>query len=58
MILDLLRGVSRDLNQTVLLVTHNAAIGDMADRVLRLRSGTIVDDIRNDKPIDANALTW
>jgi putative ABC transport system ATP-binding protein len=58
MILDLLRGVSRDLKQTVLLVTHNSAIGDMADRVLRLRSGEIVDDIRNGNPIDASALTW
>lgn len=58
MILDLLRGVSRDLGQTVLLVTHNAAIGNMADRVLRLRSGAIVDDIRNGNPVDAGALTW
>jgi putative ABC transport system ATP-binding protein len=58
MILDLLRGVSREQNQTVLLVTHNAAIGDMADRVLRLRSGEIVDDIRNGDPVDAGALTW
>lgn len=58
MILDLLRRVSRDLNQTVLLVTHNAAIGEMADRVLRLRSGEIVADLRNSDPVDAGALTW
>jgi putative ABC transport system ATP-binding protein len=58
MILDLLRRVSRDLNQTVLLVTHNAAIGDMADRVLRLRSGEIVADLRNGDPVDAGSLTW
>jgi putative ABC transport system ATP-binding protein len=58
MILDLLRGISRQLHQTVLLVTHNAAIGAMADRVLRLRSGEIVEDTRNADPIDASALTW
>lgn len=58
MILDLLRRVSRESNQTVLLVTHNAAIGAMADRVLRLRSGEIVGDTRNADPIDASALTW
>lgn len=58
MILDLLRRVSRDLNQTVLLVTHNAAIGDIADRVLRLRSGEIVADLRNADPVDASTLTW
>ena len=58
MILDLLRRVSRELDQTVLLVTHNAAIGDMADRVLRLRSGEIVADERNADPVEAGALTW
>lgn len=58
MILDLLRRISRDLDQTVLLVTHNAAIGDMADRILRLRSGEIVGDIRNNDPIPASELTW
>ncbi len=58
MVLDLLQRISRDANQTVLLVTHNAAIGAMADRVLRLRSGQIVDDIPNGNPVDASVLTW
>ncbi|MCP4309413.1 MAG: ABC transporter ATP-binding protein [bacterium] len=58
MVLDLLQRVSRELSQTVLLVTHNAAIGDMADRVLKLRSGEIVEDVHNDTPIDATELTW
>ncbi len=58
MILRLLQDISREHGQTVLLVTHNAAIGDMADRVLRLRSGEIVADIRNDAPLEAEALTW
>jgi putative ABC transport system ATP-binding protein len=58
MILGLLRRISRENDQTVLLVTHNAAIGAMADRVLRLRSGEIVDDARCEAPIAAEALTW
>ncbi|MDJ0961571.1 MAG: ABC transporter ATP-binding protein [Acidimicrobiia bacterium] len=58
MILSLLRRVAAEHRQTVLLVTHNAAIGDMADRVLRLRSGEIVDDFRIDDPVSAEALTW
>jgi putative ABC transport system ATP-binding protein len=58
MILALLNRVSREHNQTVLLVTHNAAIGEMADRVLRLRSGEIIDDTRNARPIGAETLTW
>lgn len=58
MILALLRKVSEENNQTVLLVTHNAAIGQMADRVVRLRSGKIVEDTRNASPIAAKELTW
>lgn len=58
MILDLLQNVSKEQDQTVLLVTHNAAIGNMADRVIKLRSGEIVDDVRNDSPAPAGTLTW
>jgi putative ABC transport system ATP-binding protein len=57
-ILALLRRLNRENRQTVLLVTHNAAIGDMADRVVRLRSGVIVDDHRVASPIEAEELTW
>ncbi len=58
MILGLLRDLNRSADQTIVLVTHNAAIGAMADRVLRLRSGTIVDDVRIESPVEAEALTW
>lgn len=57
-IISLLRRLNRDNNQTVLLVTHNAAIGDVADRVVRLRSGTVVDDAQNENPLDPQELTW
>jgi putative ABC transport system ATP-binding protein len=58
MILQLLQDISREQHQTVLLVTHNAAIGGMGDRVLKLRSGEIVDDVRNSSPVEAGTLTW
>jgi len=44
--------------KTVLLVTHNTAIGDMAHRVIRLRSGEITEDRRNTAPIDPQELRW
>ena len=58
MILGLLRRLNRETGQTVLLVTHNATVGDMADRVLRLRSGEIVEDRRNPDPVEAEVLQW
>ena len=57
-ILGLLRQLNKETRSTVLLVTHNAAIGDMADRVLRLHSGEIVSDTLNEAPVDAGELYW
>ena len=57
-VLALLREVNRRLGQTVLLVTHNAEIAKMADRVLRLRDGEIVEDRFEPAPLDAMQLDW
>jgi putative ABC transport system ATP-binding protein len=57
-IISLLRRLNRENDQTVLLVTHNAAIGEVADRVVRLRSGEIVSDAYNESPLDPQELTW
>jgi putative ABC transport system ATP-binding protein len=58
MILALLRRLNRDNLQTVVLVTHNAAVGEMADRVVRLRSGEIVEDRQVAAPVAAEDLVW
>jgi putative ABC transport system ATP-binding protein len=57
-VLSLLHQLSHELSQTVLLVTHNASIGRMADRVLRMRDGAIVSDQRNERPAPAEELEW
>ncbi len=57
-ILSLLQRLSGDQSRTVLLVTHNAAIGEMADRVIRLRSGQVVDDHTVAQPVEAEELIW
>ena len=57
-VLGLLHELSHELGQTVLLVTHNASIGRMADRVLRMRDGRIVADERNERPAPAEELEW
>lgn len=58
MILALLDRITHELNQTVLLVTHNTAISAIADRVIRLRSGQIVADEFNPNPLSADQLQW
>jgi putative ABC transport system ATP-binding protein len=54
----LLQEVARGKGSTVLIVTHNTAIGAMADRVLRLRSGRLIEIIQNNSPIPAGEVAW
>jgi putative ABC transport system ATP-binding protein len=57
-ILELLSVQARSADRAVLVVTHNAAIADMADRVLRLRSGRIESDVRQQRPVPPTEVDW
>lgn len=57
-VLVLLHRIHHEENQTVLLVTHNGAIGAMADRVVRMQSGRVVADIVNATHVPPEELTW
>jgi putative ABC transport system ATP-binding protein len=57
-ILALLQAASHEGSRTVVLVTHNSAIAEAADRVIRMRSGEVVSDVRNEHPTPASYLVW
>ena len=57
-ILQLMEDVNRTYGCTIIIVTHNAAIARMANRVLRLRDGRIVEDELNESPVAAAELDW
>jgi len=57
-VLQVLDDTARNESTTVLLVTHNAAIAPMADRVLRLRDGRIEHDDTNPHPTPPRELDW
>ncbi len=57
-ILELMEDVNRTWGCTIVIVTHNAAIADMAHRVLRLRDGHIAQDSTNAHPVPARELNW
>jgi putative ABC transport system ATP-binding protein len=40
------------------VITHNASIAGMADRVIRMRSGRIVEARRNERRLAPAELTW
>lgn len=57
-ILSLLRKVNRDMGKTVIVITHNSDIAFMADRVLRMRSGRIIEDHINESPMAVEDIKW
>jgi len=57
-VLQVLAEVNKTLGTTVAVITHNAAIAGMADRVIRMRSGRITDVERNARRLAPTELTW
>lgn len=57
-ILKLLEDVNKKYGNTVIMVTHNDAIKNMADRIFTLRDGEIRKNYVNDNKISAAELEW
>jgi putative ABC transport system ATP-binding protein len=58
LVLEVLEKVNREMGTTVAVITHNAAVADMADRVVRLRSGEIVEIRQNAAKKSPSDLSW
>jgi putative ABC transport system ATP-binding protein len=57
-VLQVLAEVNRSLGTTVAVITHNAAIAGMADRVIKMRSGKITELHRNTQRMAPTELKW
>jgi len=58
LVLEAIQQVNEELGTTTAVITHNAAVSGMADRVVSLSDGRIVSDRVNDQKMRAGALTW
>src|ERR1700722_10591501 len=58
LVLEAIERVHRDLGTTVAIVTHNAPIGQMANRIVSLRDGAIASDEPNERPRAAAEIVW
>ena len=57
-ILGLIESVNRKYNNTIIIVTHNEAIKNMAHKILKLHDGKILMDYENESVIPARELEW
>ena len=57
-VLEVIERVNRELGTTTAVITHNAAIADMADRVVRMSSGEIAEVRLNERKASPADLVW
>jgi putative ABC transport system ATP-binding protein len=58
LVLEVIERINRDLGTTAVVITHNAAIAGMADRVIRLGNGRIAAVERNARKLSPSELSW
>ena len=57
-VLGLLTDVCRKYQTTVIVITHNASIARLGDRVIRMRSGQVAEMTRNESPARVEDIEW
>jgi putative ABC transport system ATP-binding protein len=58
LVLEVLNRVNSEFGTTMAVITHNASIALMGDRVLRMKSGRIVSDVRNSQRAGPDEIEW
>lgn len=57
-VLQVLRDINRRLGTTTAVITHNAVIADMAERMIRLSDGRVSEVVENAHPVSPDQLHW
>lgn len=57
-ILKVLKDINEKYKNTVIVITHNSSIAQMADKVIKMRSGKITEITVNENPIPAERIEW
>ncbi|WP_373463287.1 ABC transporter ATP-binding protein [Herbivorax sp. ANBcel31] len=58
LILSLLKKINIEYKKTIVIISHNTPIADMADRVIKMSSGKIVEITKNPNPIPPERIVW
>lgn len=57
-VIELLQNTCKQMDMTTVLITHNAAIADIADKVIQIKNGTVEDILINESPKKAEEIAW
>ena len=57
-ILKLLQDTGRETGMTVIIITHNSALTAMADRVIKVKNGTVSSVRLNENPMEISMIEW
>jgi putative ABC transport system ATP-binding protein len=57
-ILKLLQDTCKERNMTVIVITHNTALTPMADRVIKIKNGTVTKMMLNENPVSVDTIEW
>ena len=57
-VLELLQNTCRETGKTVIIITHNGVLTQIADRVIRVRSGKVISVEENASPIPVERIEW
>ncbi|MDZ4725602.1 MAG: ABC transporter ATP-binding protein [Leptospira sp.] len=57
-VLDALAKVNVELGTTTIIITHNETIAQIADRIILVKDGTIVSDVKNKKKLRTEDISW
>ncbi len=57
-IIELLQKTCKEMGMTTVLITHNAVIADIADKIIKIKNGTVVDVLKNKNPKKAAEIVW
>ncbi len=57
-VLRVLKKIHEKYKKTIIVITHNASIANIADRVIRLSSGEVIEDYLNENPLEVDRIEW
>jgi putative ABC transport system ATP-binding protein len=57
-ILKILQDINKKFNTTIIIVTHNPSIKNIANTVIKMKSGKVVSTTKNKKVVDAEEIRW